>query len=92
MTRFYLRIIVVIFLATVASIVAFVRLAEVWEERFFEPKAIQQLHKLASTLGEKLKGMDEAEAKLALQQIEEERGLPIKIVTVDNLAQVAADR
>lgn len=92
MTRFYLRIIVVIFLATVASIVAFVRLAEVWEERFFEPKAIQQLHKLAGTLGEKLKGMDEEEAKAALQQIEEERGLPIQIITVDNLAQVAADR
>ena len=43
MTRFYLRIIVVIFLAIMASIIAFVRLAKVWEERFFEPKAIKQL-------------------------------------------------
>ena len=92
MTRFYLRIIVVIFLATAASIVAFIRLAEVWEERFFEPKAIQQLHKLAGTLGERLKGMDEVQAKEALEEIEKERGLPIKIVTVDNLAEVAADR
>lgn len=92
MTRFYLRIIVVIFLAIMASIIAFVRLAKVWEERFFEPKAIKQLHKLAGTLDERLRGMDEAEAKAALEEIEKERGLPIHIVTVDNLAEVATNR
>ena len=92
MTRFYLRIIVVIFLAIMASCIAFVRLAKVWEERFFEPKAIKQLHQLASTLDERLRGMDEAEAKAALEEIEKERGLPIHIVTVDNLAEVATNR
>ncbi len=92
MTRFYLRIIVVIFLAIMASIIAFVRLAKVWEERFFEPKAIKQLHQLAGTLDERLRGMDEAEAKAALEEIEKERGLPIHIVTVDNLAEVATNR
>lgn len=92
MTRFYLRIIVVIFLAIMASIIAFVRLAKVWEERFFEPKAIKQLHKLAGTLDERLRGMDEAEAKAALEEIEKERGLPIHIVTVDNLTEVATNR
>ncbi|MDC0503375.1 ATP-binding protein [bacterium] len=92
MTRFYLRIIVVIFLAIMASIIAFVRLAKVWEERFFEPKAIKQLHKLAGTLDERLGGMDEAEAKAALEEIEKERGLPIHIVTVDNLTEVATTR
>lgn len=92
MTRFYLRIIVVIFLAIMASIIAFVRLAKVWEERFFEPKAIKQLHKLAGTLDERLRGMDEAEAKAALEEIEKERGLPIHIVTVDNLTEVATTR
>lgn len=92
MTRFYLRIIVVIFLAIMASIIAFVRLAKVWEERFFEPKAIKQLHQLAGTLDERLRGMDEAEAKAALEEIEKERGLPIHIVTVDNLTEVATNR
>ncbi|NCF88778.1 MAG: HAMP domain-containing protein [Verrucomicrobiaceae bacterium] len=75
-----------------ASIIAFVRLAKVWEERFFEPKAIKQLHQLAGTLDERLRGMDEAEAKAALEEIEKERGLPIHIVTVDNLAEVATNR
>ncbi|MDB2348083.1 ATP-binding protein [Verrucomicrobiales bacterium] len=75
-----------------ASIIAFVRLAKVWEERFFEPKAIKQLHKLAGTLDERLGGMDEAEAKAALEEIEKERGLPIHIVTVDNLTEVATTR
>ena len=90
MTRFYLRIVVVIFLAFLATLFAFQRLGDLWEDRFFKPKTIQQLHELANTLRDRLDGMDEQQAREALQKIEEESGLPIQVVTLRELERVAA--
>lgn len=92
MTRFYLRIVVVIFLAIVASIIAFQRLAELWAERFYKPKTIQQLHELAVDLGKQIEGMGEEEAAQTLQKIKDDSGLPIELITNDNMLALIADR
>ncbi len=80
MTRFYLRIVVVIFLTVLAMMVAFDRLGKEWEKRFYKPRTMQHLHELADSLREKLAGLSEPEARQLIEKMGEERDVAIALV------------
>ena len=87
MTRFYLRIVLAMFLVMMACIVVFQHLGKELEKRFFKPKSIQHLTELANALREDLRELSQSEAEGVIRRMEAEREIPIRLVAVNDLVR-----
>ncbi|MEZ5324320.1 MAG: ATP-binding protein [Verrucomicrobiales bacterium] len=92
MTRYYIRVVIVMLLVLLVSAIALMKIGGTVSERYVKPRAIREMNALAKRLQDRLGDRSLAEAEQELAELESRLNFSARLVPLSDLqAELAAD-